>query len=262
MFDLSPSLYTGRLWLIGGTQESAALAQLLVAHSLPCTVSVTTATARSLYPPSPFLQVWVGQLSPEALPLFLQQQHITAILDASHPYAVAISQLAIAFAQQYQLPYLRYERPLITTGEAIESFESLTSLLASDRLGGERVLLTIGYRSLQLFQPWQDQARLFARILPSTQALTAAVAAGFTRDRLIALRPPISADLEQALWQQWQISLVVTKASGTPGGEAIKRQLATQLGIPLVVIARPPLTYPHLTSELPEVIAFCQRYCR
>ena len=36
-------------------------------------------------------------------------------------------------------------------------------------------------------------------------------------DRIIAIRPPISRELEQALWQQWRISLVVTKASGQSG---------------------------------------------
>ena len=51
--------------------------------------------------------------------------------------------------------------------------------------------------------------------------------------------------METALWQQWRISLVVTKASGTAGGEDIKRQVAAKLGIPLIVIARPQIAYPY-----------------
>ncbi|HEY9888120.1 MAG TPA: hypothetical protein V6D02_06945, partial [Candidatus Obscuribacterales bacterium] len=31
---------------------------------------------------------------------------------------------------------------------------------------------------------------------------------------------PISPELERALWQQWQLTQVITKASGHPGGEA------------------------------------------
>jgi precorrin-6A/cobalt-precorrin-6A reductase len=84
---------------------------------------------------------------------------------------------------------------------------------------GERTLLTLGYRQLRPFAPWQSQACLFARILPSLPALDGALAAGFTPERLIALRPPISAELETALWQQWQITQVITKASGPAGGE-------------------------------------------
>jgi precorrin-6A/cobalt-precorrin-6A reductase len=119
------------------------------------------------------------------------------------------------------------------------------------------VLLTVGYRYLHLFSSWQERSTLFARILPSVTALGAALAAGFSSDRLIALRPPVSVDLEKALWQQWQISLVVTKASGTAGGEDVKRAVAAELGIGLIAIARPEVVYPQQTSELSRALEFC-----
>ena len=62
------------------------------------------------------------------------------------------------------------------------------------------------------------------------------------------------------MWQQWQISLVVTKASGKAGGEDIKREVARELDIPLVVITRPQIIYPQQTDCLDEAIAFCQKY--
>jgi precorrin-6A/cobalt-precorrin-6A reductase len=63
-----------------------------------------------------------------------------------------------------------------------------------------------------------------------------------------------------ALWRHWDISLVVTKASGVAGGEATKRQVAAQLGIPLIVIERPVVEYPQQTSDITVALAFCQRY--
>ncbi|MEO1006296.1 MAG: precorrin-6A/cobalt-precorrin-6A reductase, partial [Cyanobacteria bacterium J06638_38] len=57
---------------------------------------------------------------------------------------------------------------------------------------------------------------------------------------------------------QWNISLVVTKASGTSGGEDIKHQVAANLGIPLIVVARPLVVYPRQTSAMSEVQAFCR----
>lgn len=233
---------------------------------IPCWVTVTTESARSLYPPDPRLKVWVGQLTPELVQPLLRSQGIRAILDASHPFAVEISKLAIATATQLQIPYLRYERPLVESqspdadnssqSQWVESFEAL---FGSGILANERVLLTVGYKALSLFRSWQTQATLFARILPSVIALESSLAAGFTPDRLIALRPPISAELERALWQQWQISMVVTKASGAPGGEDVKRQVAAELGVKLVAIARPVVTYPQQTSRVEEAIAFCTR---
>lgn len=213
--------------------------------------------------------------------MFLQEHNIVAVLDASHPYAVEVSRCAIAACNQFNIPYLRYERPCLNqvsgwAGEQVDSDCSITNnqlpitvnldscetLVSGNYLAQQRVLLTVGYKYLPLFRPWQEKATLFARILPSLVSIDAALAAGFTPDRIIALRPPISADLETALWRQWDISMVVTKASGAPGGEDVKRKVAAELGVKLIVIDRPAIDYPQKTSELGEAIAFCQQhYC-
>ncbi|MDX2099514.1 MAG: cobalt-precorrin-6A reductase [Leptolyngbyaceae cyanobacterium bins.59] len=252
----------GCIWLIGGTQESAQLAIAVIQAQIACTVTVTTPAAQSLYPQGSKLNVAVGPLQADQIPCFLEQHQITGILDASHPFATAISQQAIEIAAQQNIPYLRYERvPLKILGEGGGDVDSFETLLNGSALQDERVLLTIGYRLLPLFQPWQGQTTLFARILPSPVALQTALESGFTPDRIIALRPPISLALELALWQQWQISAVVTKASGIPGGEEIKRQAATQLGIKLITIARPAISYPQQTSSLEAAVQFCRQVC-
>jgi precorrin-6A/cobalt-precorrin-6A reductase len=191
--------------------------------------------------------------------MHLAQQQIVAIVDASHPFAAEISRLAIATAQRRQLPYLRYERPRIPPTNGSILVQDYAELFQRGILEHQRVLLTIGYRALPLFQPWQPRATLFARILPSSAALTTALAAGFSPQRLIALRPPVSPALEQALWQQWQISVIVAKASGHAGGEVTKHQLAARLGVQLVLIQRPPLTYPLVAEHLPQVLQFCRQ---
>jgi precorrin-6A/cobalt-precorrin-6A reductase len=254
-----------RIWLIGGTGESAELAKAIAQMGLPCIVTVATESARRLYcdlvtpPPSELIQIQVGRLQPDGIDSWIQARTIGCILDASHPFAVEVSQMAIATAQTHQLPYLRFERPTppLPSSQCIQEFPALSTILDSDMLQGQRVLLTLGYRFLASLQPWQERATLFARILPSQTALAEALAAGFTPDRLIALRPPISMDLERALWQQWQISLVITKASGIPGGEEIKRKLAAELGVTLAVISRPAIAYPHQTSDIQTAIEFC-----
>ncbi len=250
-----------RLWLIGGTTESGAIAQKIARDdNISCLISVTTASARSLYVEAPHIQVWVGRLHPHQLEEFLCQQKITAVLDASHPYAVEISLNAISVTQKLQIPYLRYERPVINDS-LVMNLDSFATLLCSDHLLCRRVLLTVGYRALPLFQPWQEKATLFARILPSTVAIETALSSGFTQSRLICLRPPISIELERSLWQQWQISLVVSKASGTAGGEDVKRLVAQQLNIPLILIDRPVVAYPQQTSDLATALEFIKANC-
>ncbi len=249
-----------RIWLIGGTAESANLAVAIAKFELPCTVTVTTVAAKALYPQTPLLRVCVGRLDVARIESFLQEQQVVAILDASHPYAVEISRMAIAIAAHLNIPYLRFERSSVgdPDNRQVILLNSFETLLAGDYLHKQRVLLTVGYKTLPLFRSWQERSTLFARILPAVTSLEVAIASGFSSERIIALRPPVSAELEKALWQQWDISLVVTKASGTAGGEDVKRAVAAELGIPLIVIARPTVEYPQQTSDLSVALDFCQ----
>lgn len=237
------------------------MARAIASLGLLCTVTVTTKEAEALYPRSTKLEVLVGRLDPQQLRQFSQRQQIAAIVDASHPYAVEISQIAMRAAHEQQIPYLRFER-LAAQAQAdnsqVISLDSFDSLLAGNYLHQQRVLLTIGRKALPLFHCWQEKSTLFTRILPTAASLESALTAGFKSERIIALRPPITAMLEKALWCHWDISLVVTKASGVAGGEEVKREVAAELGIPLVVIARPVLEYPQQTSDLVEALAFCR----
>lgn len=247
------------IWLIGGTSESAKIAQIIASRSFSCVITVTTAAALCLYADCPSLSLQVGQLNECTVKDFCQENNIKLIIDASHPHAAIISQLAINYATLANIPYLRYERPLINQNIGVE-LDSLDTLLQGDYLLGQRVLLTLGYKALPRFKLWHERATLFTRLLPVVNSLETALEAGFTSDRIIALRPPISVDLERALWQHWQITLVVTKASGKEGGESIKKALAAELGINLITIARPPLNYPRQTHNFPDIIDFCQQY--
>ena len=266
-----------RLWLIGGTQESRQLIARLSALDSDTTIvpaalliTVTTEAARSLYPPEWTDQVWVGQLTAPRANDFVSNYQIGAILDLSHPFAAQISQQAIDLAQCHQLPYLRYERaavdPPIKTWRDRRGrpgrveLAQFTDLWQADYLSQERTLLTVGSRWLAHFAPWQTKSDLFVRILPSPPALSAALAAGFAPDRILALRPPLSLALEKALWQQWQITQVVTKASGAAGGEDHKQEIAAELAVRLIQIARPRVPYPQQTDRLDTALQFAIRY--
>jgi precorrin-6A/cobalt-precorrin-6A reductase len=247
----------GKIWLIGGTSESGEIAKAIAFHGHFCVVTVTTTKAIALYPVSPYLHIKVGKMDFETMKLFCLQEQITTIIDSSHPFAVEVSRQAIAIATQLNFPYLRYERDLINQQQNnqnsifISSFENLFN---ANLIQNKRVLLTIGIRYLPLFKPWQDCCTIFTRILPTLEAITIASESGFTPERIIALRPPITEELETALWQNWQISLVITKASGKAGGEDIKHRVAEKLNIPLIIIERPKINYPQQTSNINDLI--------
>lgn len=247
------------VWIIGGTGDSAVLIKAISAVTSDYVVTVTSPEARQLY--GSICDVIVGAMNRSLMAQFCHNYSVAAIVDASHPFAVEVSQNAIAIAQNFNLPYLRYERAKVNSVAASQHLEldSFETLLQGDYLLNQRVLLTVGCQVLPQFQSWQKHSTLFARVLPKLNSLQMALDSGFTSDRLIALRPPFSEALEVALWQQWQISLVVTKASGKSGGEDVKSKVAKRLGIPLIVIARPKITYPQQTYDIKEVTRFCLR---
>jgi precorrin-6A/cobalt-precorrin-6A reductase len=247
-----------KIWIIGGTGDSAAVIKAIANVTNNYIVTVTTPEASLLYDSA--CPVVMGKMDLAAMAQFCDAYSIKGIVDASHPFAVTVSQNAIAASQNLNLPYIRYERGQINAENSFlqQELDSFATLLQGNYLLNQRVLLTVGCNPLPLFKPWQKRATLFARILPKPTSLEIALDSGFKSDRLIALRPPLSEALEVALWQQWQISLVVTKASGKSGGEEIKRQVAKRLGIPLITIARPEIEYPQQTCDVQEIVLFCR----
>ncbi|MEM6256177.1 MAG: cobalt-precorrin-6A reductase [Cyanobacteria bacterium P01_D01_bin.156] len=240
------------IWLIGGTSESRALAQHLTQQGLPWLVTVVSPTAARLYEglPGP---IQSGALSLADMQSLIQQHRIRAIVDASHPFATEISKQAIATG----LPYLRFERQTTSLEPPAESVPDLNTLLQPTYLENRRVLLTLGIKALHRFQPWQQRAHLWARILPT--ARDQAIQAGFAPAQLICDRSPTNALAEQTLWQKLSVDTVITKASGVPGGVPIKLAAAKALGVRLLVIARPAIAYSQQTHNLERVLEFCQQ---
>lgn len=254
-------MFDKNVWLIGGTSESVAIAELLTNKLIPVIVTVTTTNAQNLYSENDYLKIIVGKIETENIAKFIKEHQIRVIIDASHPFAVNISTSVISIAQKYSYPYLRYERSQVKSTESnLIYVNSLSSLIDSNLLTGKRVLLTIGSNHLHFFQDYQSQATLFTRILPYTESLEKALQGGFTCDRIIAIRPPLNYELEKALWKLWQIEIVVTKAGGKQGGEDLKQKLAKESGISLIIIKRPQLNYPLVTEKIEFVLTYCSQF--
>ncbi|APB35164.1 cobalt-precorrin-6x reductase [Gloeomargarita lithophora Alchichica-D10] len=246
------------LWLIGGTRESAELAPHLPNN---CVITVTTERAKNLYTQTD-CPVVVTRFTRENIGAFIENYHITKILDVSHPHAVQISQLAIECSGQYNLAYLRYERPqIITRISNCFYWQNLTELLTSDQFNQcypQRILITLGYRQLPILKNFWGKHTWFVRIIPDPIALSAALETGFSPQNILALWPPVALDLERAIWQNWGITQVIAKASGAPGGEDVKQQLAEELGVVLHLLKRPGMTYPQSTDDLRVALIFAQ----
>jgi precorrin-6A/cobalt-precorrin-6A reductase len=142
----------GKVWLIGGTSDSATIAKILVESKIPLVITVTTATAQALYVDP--AEVVVGCMSLIEMRCFCQHHQIKVVVDASHPFATAVSQQAIALTTELNIPYLRYERhhyqPVSVKLQDSEVIEvaSFEHLLVGDYFNRSTSLVNCGVQRL------------------------------------------------------------------------------------------------------------------
>jgi precorrin-6A/cobalt-precorrin-6A reductase len=125
---------------------------------------------------------------------------------------------------------------------------------------GRRIMLTIGAKQLKYFARLHDRLTLFARILPSAISIEQALTAGFTMDRILCLRPPFSTAFNRAIFQEYRVNTLLTKASGIEGGVLEKVAAAFELGMNVLMIRRPELPDIVAVSELELAVEICRNW--
>lgn len=253
-----------RILLLSGTSEGPPLARALLEAGFEVRATVTRAEAReSLF--GPLLRevlVEARGFTEAGLTDFLARGEADLVLDATHPFAVRITRLAHAVCRRLGVPYVRYERPDWEPPPGTCMADSFAE--AADMLPalGTRALLTIGAKQLKHFVPLQSRLHLVARILPSVVSLQQALAAGFTPDRLLCLRPPFSREFNRAILREYQIQVLVTKASGREGGVEEKVQAGGDLGVKVLMIRRPEQENGTSVCDLAAAVQACREQAK
>lgn len=200
----------------------------------------------------------VGRLTACEMVQLIQQHRVTAIVDASHPFAEEASRQAMKAAEEANVPYIRYERKesVITYDRVtfVDSYEAAAQYAANKK---GVVMLTTGSKTLPIFAdmllPLPD-VRLIARMLPRKDNMELCERLRFPQENIIAMQGPFTKQLDIALMQHFGVTLLVTKESGRVGFVDEKIAAAQELGIETVVIRRPKLSYPVVYHEFSDVI--------
>ena len=215
--------------LLGGTAEARTLAGLLVADGADVVSSLAGRVSR---PALPAGRVRVGGFGGvEGLAVFLVEHRVTAVVDATHPFAATISANAAAACATTATPLLRLARPGWADHPDSDRWTWVDDVAAALHLPGARPVLTTGRQSLATFLPWADRAVLARVVDPPDLALPP----GW---RLVRSRGPYDLAGERTLLREHRADLLVTKDSG--GTQTVaKLDAAHALDVPVVVIRRP-----------------------
>ena len=244
--------------LLGGTSESLAVADVLTARQLPFVVSVISDYGEELAKKHAAAVVKTT-FTEENFPAFCRQHQIELILDATHPFAWVISQLAIDQARALEIPYLRFERPSALKAETVlKMVDSTTAACDYLKTVPGKVYLSTGSKTAPEYAHSLGVERLHVRVLPTTRVMTNLTAAGFIASQIDASQGPFSVALNVELFKHAGTDIVVTKESGRRGGLQEKIAACEQLAIPCVIIRRPQLDYPQVVSSLEELKAYLE----
>lgn len=248
--------------LLSGASEGPVLARALLDAGFRVVATVTREEGRhNLFGDMLHeVRVEVGGFTEESLQHYLTQGGADLVLDATHPFAVRITQIASAVCARTGVPYVRYQRPdweppegTVYTVSYTEAADILPSL-------GARALLTIGAKQLKHFAHLHSRLWLCARLLPSPASIQQALDAGFTQAHILAMRPPFSRAFNASLYREYDIDVLVTKASGAAGGVVEKVLAAHDLGITTLMIQRPALPGLVTVSTIEAAVHACQTH--
>jgi precorrin-6A/cobalt-precorrin-6A reductase len=219
-----------RVLLLGGTAEARALAKTL--H--PRVDIISSLAGRVPDPALPVGPVRIGGFGGvDGMRRWLRDEHIDAVVDATHPFAATMTAHAAEVCAALRIPHLVLARPAWEPGGAIvvESDVNAAEVVATQRY--LRVFLTTGRSGVKAFA---DSDAWFL-----IRAITAPDPALLPRQhQLLLSRGPYRYDDELSLLREHRIDALVTKNSGGDMTRA-KLDAAAALDIPVVMVARPRL---------------------
>lgn len=236
-----------RVLIFGGTAEGRILAEYCHEKAINAWVSVATGYGREVLLESKYLHINESPMDAHEMERFIEQNGITLVFDATHPYAILASEnirsackragvscnRVVRESSQGPEPENRQEGKVLWVSDLEEAVHALHTIPGN-------ILVTTGSKELSAFtslDSWEE--RVYARVLPSLSVISVCEQMGFKGKHLIGMQGPFTAELNRAMIRQCNISCLVTKEAGAAGGFPEKMEAAAECGITAVVIGRP-----------------------
>lgn len=241
-----------KIFLFGGTAEGHLLAERLAEAGNFVTCAVATEYGQAVLEPRAHLTVLVGRLT--AGEMAERLGGFDVVVDATHPYADKVSENIRAAAEQTDTLYYRLLRPREEAEDVLWADSPADAAAKLQTLPGN-VLLTTGSKDLKTFTAVKDYpSRLFVRVLPSVESLTAALSLGYPASHVICMQGPFPQALNQAMVEAVGAKVLVTKDTGKAGGFLEKAEAARAAGAKLLVIRRPTEETGYTLDALLELL--------
>ena len=236
-----------RVLLLGGTTEANQISRTLAAVGVAGVYSYAGRTATPVPQPLPTRVGGFGGV--DGLTDYIQQERITHVIDATHPFANQISGHAVEACAATSTPLIAYLREPWTEvpgdiWQHVDSFESAARALPEQPA---RIFLAIGRQHLAPFAVRPQHFYLLRLVDDLDTALP------FPNAEIVLARGPFTIEGDLALLRHHHITHVVTRNAGGEGAKA-KLDAARALGLPVIMIDRPGLPERRTAHSVDEIM--------
>jgi precorrin-6A/cobalt-precorrin-6A reductase len=240
---------TMRALILGGTGDANQLADAIARAGIDAVYSYAGRTERPVAPSLPIRIGGFGGVS--GLTEFIARKGITHVIDATHPFAAEMSRHAVEACAVSKIPLIALERAPWTRSAGdrwieVEDIESAVDALPEARAC---VFLAIGRQHLAPFAAKPQHAYTLRFVDPLDGALP------LPDTDIIVSRGPFTVEGDLDLMRSRNIGWVVARNSGGVGARA-KIDAARELGLPVVMIARPALPERRRVERVADVLAW------
>ncbi len=220
------------LLLLAGTGEAKQIAEALAKKGVLARASLAGATRVPSPLPLPTDRGGFG--GREGFKAYLQDHDISAVLDATHPFAHRISHRTAQVCEEMSLPYCQVLRPPWEPGTEDRWTRVDQEEEAAEHIPqGATVFLATGRQTLERFANLAACRLICRQIDPPDRPFP------FPNGEFCIGRPPFTETDEMRLFKELGVDWLIAKNAGGPIPRT-KLDAARQLGIGVILINRPP----------------------
>lgn len=233
-----------RIFVFAGTSEGRRLARRLGAAEIATTVSVATEYGAIVLEEAGLgdgVEVLRGRMDMEEMTAAIRERQPMIVVDATHPFALAASENIRMAAEKAGVSYLRLKRKTKDApSRRIFLFSDPEEVITALQQTTGNILLTTGVNTLKKFTEAEGlRERIYARVLPGEESLTACREAGLHGRQIIAMQGPFTQEMNRATIHSYDIRHMVTKQSGRNGGFEEKVFAAMETETALYILGAP-----------------------
>ena len=235
------------VWILSGTSDGPVIVNKLLKLNYVVFVSVVTYRAAQSYGKNSKLHIFTGKLNGQnEIINFIEKNEINYVIDATHPFALIISQNVYEACKKSKKPFFAFERK--SEKKQFNNFNYITGLkeIYKEGIVNKNILLAIGSRLLNDTASYYLKcgANVFTRVIPTYESISKAFASCIKNSNIAILEPSKkkSNTLEKKLCDYWEIDYILCRDSGSYS-QMSWENIVSESDMELFLVERPKIKY-------------------